>query len=209
MLRSRDKYKHMSKYVPLACCVIDGTEIRIPMSKNKNNNKEAYSKKKHQHSVNVLVLVELNGHCIYVSKASPISHDQSQWNNSKLRRIFEDLPVGIIGDKGFVFNSEKEINSNQKFIIGYRPMTIKKNREDIENIRAHNLVIAQLRIVVENFICQMKKFKCIKGVFRHYRSNTEQQKKNSLILISRVVKIVAYLANLSSKPRKDGWSVTN
>ena len=202
LLESRDKFKHMSKYVPLAGCVVDGTKIIIPLSKNKDNNKEAYSHKKHQQSVNVLVLVELDGNCIYVSKASPISHDQTQWNNTNLRQIFTDLPVGIIGDKGFVFNSEKELSFGENFIIGYRPISRRKLTEED---RLHNKVIAQLRIVVENFICQMKKFRCIKGVFRHYRSNTEKQKRESLTLISMVVKIIAYLANLASKPRKKNW----
>ena len=48
-------------------------------------------------------MVLLNGQCIYVSDASSKSHDQLQWNHLKLRQLFEDIMVGIIGDKGFFF----------------------------------------------------------------------------------------------------------
>ena len=76
--------------------VVDCTEIKITTSSNREIENEKYSIKKRIHSVNVLIVVVLNGQCIYVSDAHPVSHDQKQWNLLGLRKHFEDIPVGIV-----------------------------------------------------------------------------------------------------------------
>ena len=191
----------ITHHVPNACVVIDGTEIKINKSSNKEIEKEEYSSKKRIHSVNVLVAVLLNGRCIYVSDACPVSHDQQQWNMLNLRRHFEGIPVGIIGDAGFHFNPVNVLKSGRPFILGYRIKTPKTEEDKI-----HNKVVSQLRIVVENFIGQMKKFRCISEVFRHYRSKTREQQRESIIKISKIVKIVAYLAQTFMKnPHGPSW----
>ena len=186
----------INQHLPLATCVIDGTEIKINKSGNKDIEAEEYSQKKKIHSVNVLVIILLYGRCIYISDAKSVSHDQQQWNELKLREKFENIPVGIIGDKGFFFNPKNVLDTGRPFIIGYKPKKIRSEEDKL-----HNSSVAQLRVVVENFICQMKKFKCLLGVFPHYRSNNREHQKISLQRISKVVKIVAYLANLKKTPR--------
>ena len=98
-----------------------------------------------------------------------------------MRRHFEGIPVGIIGDAGFHFNPIHILKQGRPFIYGYRIKT-PHTEEDI----IHNKVVSQHRIVVENFIGQMKKFKCISGVFRHYRSKTKQQQIESIKRISKI-----------------------
>ena len=140
------------------------------------------------------------------SDCSPISHDdQQQWKSLNLRLLFTDLsnPIGIIGDKGFFFNPIDLIRKGASFIIGYKPR--RKSEKSMKYDIHHNKVVAQLRIVVENFICQMKKFKCISKVFRHYCSKTYQLQTKSMEFLSKVVKIVAYLSNLMKNPRANHW----
>ena len=113
----KNEFSTITHHVPNACVVIDGTEIKINKSSNKEIEKEEYSSKKRIHSVNVLVAVLLNGRCIYVSDACPVSHDQRQWNMLNLRRHFEGIPVGIIGDAGFHFNPVNVLKSGRPFIL--------------------------------------------------------------------------------------------
>ena len=56
--------------------------------------------------------------------------------------------------------------------FGYKNKN-EKNEED----RMHNKCVSQLRIVVENFIGKMKKFRCIKGTFRHYVESSNEKKR--------------------------------
>ena len=48
------------------------------------------------------------------------------------------------------------LKSSGKFIIGYKTKKV-NNPED----KLYNVVVSQLRIVVENFIGKMKWFKCL------------------------------------------------
>lgn len=146
LIAAANQFSNITKYVPRAAVVVDGTEIKIPASSDKKIQKDHFSGKKKIHSVNVLVVVLLNGRCIYVSDASPTSNDQKQWNKLNLRQHFENIPVGIIGDAGFHFNQIELLKRGRPSILGYRIQTPK------EHHKIHNKVVSQLRIVVENFI---------------------------------------------------------
>ena len=73
-----------------------------------------------------------------------INNNGMNWNWERNSKIFL---LGIIGDKGFFFNPKNVLDTGWPFIIGYKPKKIKSEEDKL-----HNSVVAQLRVVVENFI---------------------------------------------------------
>ena len=113
------RHRHPKNLFPNAFCVVDGTEIRVHRSSSYAEQKYNFSSKKRQYSKNVLLLVTLDGIIIYVSPASSLVHDQALWNAEQVRKKFENIPYGLLGDGGFFFNPKK---SSLPDIIGFTPI---------------------------------------------------------------------------------------
>ena len=160
-------------------CVVDGTEIRISRPKNAEIQTKTYSGKKKQNSLNVMVVTKLNGEIIYYSPLRVGAHDQSHWNELKLRDRFVDKEFGIMGDGGFTFN----VKGEEELIHGFKPHK-KPRRRALTNIQKRwNTKLSEVRVVVENSIRVIKTYKILSGVFRHWRNGKGQINGNHILTI--------------------------
>lgn len=160
-------------------CVVDGTEIQISRPKNSEFQTKTYSGKKKQNSLNVMVITKLNGEIIYHSSLRVGAHDQSHWNELKLREMFVDKEYGIMGDGGFTFNrTDEEIE-----IHGYKPRKKPKGGTLTLDEKEWNRKLSEVRVVVENSIRVIKTYKILSGVFRHWRNGKGQIDGNHVLTI--------------------------
>lgn len=83
------KLVHLPSFLSDLVCAVDGFEIKIYKPKEKDIAKKHKSGKKKQYSLNVMVVVLLNGIIIFLSEPRVGAHDQSHWNELKLRQRFE------------------------------------------------------------------------------------------------------------------------
>ena len=154
--------------------------------------------KKKQNSLNVLFISKLNSELLYFSKCSLQPHDQKQWNNLDLRNLFEDKPYGILGDGGFTFNRIDD----HVFIKGYRPILKPKGEKLTPEQKQYNKALSQMRVVIENVIRKVKRWKVIGQTYRHWHGNKGKLDINQIVCIS------ATLSNrqiLKTPLRSDDW----
>ena len=111
-----------------------------------------------------------------------------------------------MGDGGFYFNRKKD----KTLIRGLKPTPKKKTKKGEETIlltkeeKSKNSQISCYRVVVENTIGHVKRWKILSGVFRHYTTS----KDNQVIEIADVLAVCASLTNIKLKRsplRKEGW----
>ena len=179
-------------------CVIDGTEIRVSRPNGWEKQKRFWSSKKSQHSVNILCITALNGLILYCSDYRVGSNDQAFWNELGLRERFVDRPYGIAGDAGFTFNTER----HSEKIIGYKPYKKPPHGSLTEEQKLYNKRLSQMRVVVENTFCRLKKWRVLKGVFRHLKGEKGQLDLNN------IVHVIAGLTNRDIKKnpiRENRW----
>lgn len=182
-------------------CIIDGTEIRVSRPTKEPWKTKLYSGKKKQHSLNVLIIVLLNGQIIFYDGSETVS-DQQHWNQTNVRERFIGKNFGIMGDGGFTFNKKKESTP----IHGYKPFKKKAGQQLTEEQRQFNHRLSSMRVLVENVIARLKKFKIFKGVFRHYKAGRSQ------IPFSQILTVVVGLTNrrLRQSPlREQPLDITN
>lgn len=151
-----------------------------------------------QHSLNVLFITALDGTILYCSDYHIGAHDQSHWNQLRLREHFVGKNFGIAGDGGFTFNRK----CDQTTIIGYKPNKAKPNTPLTEEQKKYNKHLSQMRVIVENAIARVKQWKILKGVFRHFKG------KNHQINLNDILTVVVALTNRQIKKqplRKSGW----
>lgn len=181
--------------------IIDGTEVKIQRP-NKQYEKLYYSKKKHQHSVTILLMCTPQGELIYASEPLQGSSDQHHFNKLNLRLQFVNKEYAIMGDSGFIFNLKG--CPEDQLINAYTPIKKKPNQERSEEEKSYNRRLASVRVVVENVIARLKKWRILKGVYRHFSPS-----KNNQIPMELVVRVVLKLtaADLKrSPPRPAKWS---
>lgn len=190
--------------------VVDGTEIRISRPATEPHQKKHYSVKKKQHSLNVLVIVLLNGEIIYLSPIDAGSCDQTIWNHENLRKLYENKPYGILGDGGFTFNRK---NDSIEIVSEKPKKRPKKTRSQpganlSVSDKAKNTTISKYRVVVENTIGQLKRWKILSGRYRHYTASKDSQQ----IDLEDVLWVCGCLTNhkIKKKPlRQDNWRPRN
>ena len=180
----------------VAC--VDGTEIRVPRPKDKSKQRKHFSVKKHQHSLNFLFVTLLNGVIIFVSKHFVNANDQAMFNKTGIRKKFEGRNYGLLADGGFSLNRKRDSVK----IIGATPY--KRYTKLTAHQQTHNTKISKMRAVIENTFSQLKNWRVLKTIFRHYSPS----KSNSLDVDS-VVRVVAYLTNMKIKQnplRESNWT---
>jgi hypothetical protein len=129
-------------------CVVDGSEWRIYRPKDQSI---YYSAKKKQHSINTLFVVLLGGEIIYRTPYAKGAHDQREWNANQVRQKFIGKNYGIMGDGGFYFNRNEDMDK----IIAAKPHKREKGKELTEEQKKFNKKLSQYRVVVENVIGQV------------------------------------------------------
>jgi len=179
---------------------LDGTEIPIRRPADPVMERSHYSYKKKQHSLNVLAIVERNGIIRWASPPTNMLNDQQAWNTLGIREWFEERPnVGIVADAGFTLNPK-----NKRPINGATPHKHKRKGIPLSETQAEqNIALSRTRVVVENTFARLKKWKILRGPFRHYIAN-----RVSKISVDLVVACCIGLTNLMLKLtpcRADDW----
>jgi len=171
--------------------IVDGTEIRIPRPRETNAEKATYSVKKKQHSITLLLMCTPHGKLIHCSEVLIGANDQSHWNNLNYRAWFENKNYGIAGDGGFTFNhKDAKFATKEIPIHGYTPFKRPPNGTLTEIEKKYNRILASIRVVVENVIGQLKKWRIINGVYRHFSVTTQNQIDFNLV-VRVLVKLTA------------------
>jgi hypothetical protein len=190
-----------------AVVIVDGTEICISRPKDSQKQKEVWSVKQHQNSVTILVMSRPYGVLLYVSPPMIGVNDQQHWNQLNLRELFTGKQFGIIGDGDFTFNYQsKKQYPNEQPIIGFTPYK-KPPKETLTKVqRKYNTSLSKIRVIIENVIGQIKKWKILGTVYRHF--SVSKNNKISFELVIRVVaKLTALLIN-NSHLRAKNWIPT-
>ena len=108
-----------------------------------------------------MIITKLNGEIIYYSPLRIGAHDQSHWNELNLRQAFVGKQFGIMGDGGFTFNRELDVER----IKGFKPYKTPKNGTLNDDQKIWNRKISEVRVVVENAIRAVKSYKILAGIF--------------------------------------------
>jgi hypothetical protein len=172
--------------------VVDGTEIRINRPSDPHLQRAVYSVKKKQHSISILLICILDGILLYVSDPLIGANDQQHWNELELLVI------------GFTFNHRVgQKHGNEIPILGYTPYKKPKGGKLSKEQKEFNRHLSSLRVVVENVIAQIKKWRILKGSFRHFSLLHGNQIEFSLV-VRVVTKLVA--RSLRQRPlRHSNW----
>jgi hypothetical protein len=195
------------KFSDAVVTVVDGTEICISRPKDSQKQKAVWSVKKHQNSVTILVMSRPDGVLLYVSPPMIGANDQQHWNQLNLRELFTDKHFGIIGDGGFTFNHQsKKQHPNEQPIIGFTPYKKPSKGKLTESQRKYNTALSKIRVIIENVIGQIKKWKILGTVYRHFSLSKNNQISFELV-IRVVTKLTALLIN-NSHLRAKNWTPT-
>jgi hypothetical protein len=135
----------------------------------------------------------------FISGTFPGAHDQRDWNRIDVRSKFVNKSYGILGDGGFFFN---RVTDNYS-IIGLKPYKRPKGGTLSDQQKVYNKQRSQYRVIVENSISQLKRWRVFKSIFRHHSSI-----KIMKINFNHVVLIVAMFVNMKIEKtplRKNDW----
>jgi DDE superfamily endonuclease/Helix-turn-helix of DDE superfamily endonuclease len=160
--------------------IIDATEQRVERAKVYATQKMFYSGKKKTHTIKTQIIVNERGRIRDVSDSVPGStHDLTLLRESGVQA---ELPDGltVMGDTGY--RGLQNDFPDHSVALPYRP---KDKQQLTPEEKLHNHFISSLRIVVENTICELKRFQALVGRFRH-----------SLERHSSVTKAIAGIVNL-------------
>ena len=87
-------------------------------------------------------------------------------NKEELRKRFVNKPYGVIADGGFIFNRK----SDDEKINGFTPFK-RDGGELTQEQKTFNTHLSKMRVVVENTLAQVKQWRVLKGVYRHFNLN--------------------------------------
>ena len=124
--------------------------------------------------------------------------------------MYENKPYGILGDGGFSFNQKKDKTQIVSAKPNKCPRKIKgQPRETLSaNEKAKNTTISKYRVVVENTIGQVKRWKILSDCYCHYIASNETQQ----IPFEDILWVCASLTNqkIKKKPlQSDDWQPGN
>jgi hypothetical protein len=103
-------------------------------------------------------------------------------------------------------NQKNSTQAKSQSIIGFTPY--KKPLKEIltETQRQYNTALSKIRVVIENVISQIKKWKILVTVYRHFSLSKNNQV--SLELVIRVVTKLTALPVNNSHLRTKNWTLT-
>jgi hypothetical protein len=151
---------------------------------------------------NFLLVTALDGSILSISEPflGP-PHDQSQWNEENLRSLFVGKPYGALFDAGFTPNTIKQSKNNS--IIAFRTLGTKTFEKATQAQQNMSHLVSSYRLVIEETIGRMKRWRILGGVFRRYWGEDGDTTQ-----LSQIVRVIAMLTNrsISKKPLRDrGW----
>lgn len=151
--------EELEELIPGITAIVDATEQEIPRPKNKRRRKSYYSGKKKKHTVKTQITTNKNGLIIHKSK-----HHKGRDHDYKIfKKRKPKLPpnVEIEGDSGYQ-GMEKDF-PNLKVKI---PIKKPKGRKLTKEQKKYNKKLAKERVVVENSIGKVKRFRIMGDEFR-------------------------------------------
>lgn len=160
---------------------IDGTERPIQRPKKPKTNKRTYSGKKKAHTRKSIVIADQKKRILLVSPAKPGRRHDKRLTDRELLGEYIPKDVSIWADSGFQGLEQKRPPGSLTFVAKRgrrdRPLTKREKQE--------NHVISSFRIVVENAIGGMKR----------YRATTDKLRNKSGWFDDRVMRVAAGLWN--------------
>lgn len=207
-------------------CVVDGFEVKVykprgkdtaRLDKSGQNQKFFFSVKvpihlelsfaigkTKQYAKNFLLITALDGTILLLSKPYEKSpHDQGQWKAEKLRNKFVGKPYGVLFDAGFTPNTVEELKTGSTGMIGFCTLGEKTFASSTTAQQNMSHLVSSYRLVIEETIGRMKKWRILSNVFRRYSG-----KKGDTTELTQIVRVIATLTNRSIKLkplREKGW----
>ncbi len=147
---------------PDLLAIIDATEQPVERPSDDEQQKAHYSGKKKRHTRKTQIIVNEKGVIRDVSASTPGSvHDLEHFRQSGAdQRIPEEVTAG--GDAGYQ-GLHKELPDHSIFV----PHKARRNHPLTEDEKLANRELSSERIVVENTIAELKRFKALADPFRH------------------------------------------
>jgi hypothetical protein len=160
---------------------IDGTEQPIQRPKRAKANKRTYSGKKKTHTRKSIIIADENKRILLVSPAKPGRRHDKRLTDREL--LGEYIPKGITvwADSGFQGLAQKRPPGSRTFISKRG----RKNKPLTKAEKKENHVISHFRIVAENAIGGMKR----------YRATTDKLRNKIGWFDDRVMRVSAGLWN--------------
>lgn len=147
---------------PDLLAIIDATEQAVERPSNNEPQKMHYSGKKKRHTRKTQIIVNEKGVIRDVSASTPGSvHDLKHFRQSRAaQRIPKEVTAG--GDAGYQ-GLHKELPDHSVFV----PHKARRNHPLTEDEKLANRELSRERIVVENTLSELKRFKALADTFRH------------------------------------------
>ena len=133
----------------------------------------------------------------------PGSHDQRDFNELNTRELFIGKNYGVFGDSGFFFN---RLNDTIP-IHGYEPKRKPRNGNLTDEQLEYNTRLSKSRVVVENSIGQLKKWKVLGEKLRLCT-----RKNKNLEFYNKILRVLVVLTNknMDMKPlRCNNWEINH
>jgi len=147
---------------PDLLAIIDATEQAVERPSDNEQQKVHYSGKKKRHTRKTQIIVNEKGVIRDVSASTPGSvHDLEHFRQSgATQRIPKEVTAG--GDSGYQ-GLHKELPDHSVFV----PHKARRNHPLTEDEKLANRELSRERIVVENTLSELKRFKALAETFRH------------------------------------------
>jgi hypothetical protein len=178
----------------LVTLVVDATEQHVLVSQDKLMEMATYSGKKNKHTFSVMIAASPDGHLCFISRSyvgSKTDLNIYQMPENHIHRNIEE-DEWIIFDKGYRGTSSQFKNVALPFYGQWYNLSEKERKFNSDH--------AAIRVVVENFNKECKRFKICSNVFRVRTSDLEHARE----IHHRVWIVVSGMVNGFVSPlRKD------
>jgi len=158
-----------------------------------------------RYAKNFLLITALDGTILYLS-AEPYEkspHDQGQWKAEQLRNKFVGKPYGALFDAGFTPNTVEDLKKSSTGMIGFCTLGEQTFANSTTAQQNMSHLVSSYRLVVEETIGRVKKWRILSNVFRRYSG-----KRGDTSELTQIVRVIATLTNRSIKLkplREKGW----
>ena len=175
---------------PDLLAIIDATEQPVERSSDNEQQKVHYSGKKKRHTCKTQIIVNEKGIIRDVSASTPGSvHDLEHFRQSgAAQRIPREVTAG--GDAGYQ-GLHKELPDHSVFV----PHKARRNHPLTEDQKLANSELSSERIVVENTLSELKRFKVLADTFRHAVDIYDEAMRSVVAIVNpRIIRRVAVVS---------------
>lgn len=175
---------------PDLLAIIDATEQAIERPSDHERQKVHYSGKKKRHTRKTQLIVNEKGIIRDVSASTPGSvHDMEHFRRSgAAQRIPKEVTAG--GDSGYQ-GLHEELPEHNVFV----PHKARRNHPLTEDEKLANRELSRERIVVENTLSELKRFKALADTFRHALDIYDDVVRSVVAIVNpRIIRRVALVS---------------